>query len=235
MLTPTGRVMMLSGAYRGIGLATAKVLAGPGYRLSLGARDPGTIPVDEIGGEAIAARWDAQDAGTSAEWTAATKAHFGRIDGVVMNAGVMVPGDLEAGDEAAYDLMWEVNFKGPLRLVRAVMPSLRDAGSGRVINVVSLSGVRVLSAGNLGYSASKFAAMSLTHAIRRAGWDDGVRATSICPGLVETDMTEGVSASAGSFKIGAGTIAEAIAYALSVPNEAVVAEILLNSRLEPSF
>ena len=235
MLSPEGRVVMISGANRGIGLATAKALGAHGYKLSLGARNPDAIPVAEISGEPLVARWEAEDAETSAAWTAATQAQFGRIDAVVMNAGVELGGDLESGDEADFDRMWEVNFKGPLRLVRATLPALRAAGHGRVVNVVSLAGKRVLRHEILGYSASKFAAMALTHAVRRSGWDDGVRATSICPGLVETDMTSHITAPEGQFKIPPETIAETIAYALALPNEAVVAEILVNSRFEPMF
>ena len=77
--------------------------------------------------------------------------------------------------------------------------------------------------------------MALTHAVRQAGWDDGVRATSICPGLVDTRMVEHVTAPEGQFKIEPETIAETVAYALALPNSASVAEVLVNSRLEPMF
>jgi len=234
MLKAEGRVVMISGANRGIGLATARVLAARGYRLSLGARTPEKIPAD-IGGEVMTHRWEAEDATTSTDWVAATLAHFGRLDAVVMNAGVELGGSLEDSDESVFDKMWDVNFKGPLRLVRATLPALRDNGQGRVVNVTSLAGKRVLRHEILGYSASKFAAQALTHAIRQSGWDDGIRATSICPGLVETDMTAHATASEGQFKIDAETIAESVAYALALPNEASVAEILVNSRYEAMF
>ena len=104
-----------------------------------------------------------------------------------------------------------------------------------MINIVSLAGKRLFRHQILGYSASKFAAMSLTQAVRQAGWDDGVRATSICPGLVDTDMVAQVQAPEGQFKIEPETIGETVAYALSLPNSAAVAEVLVNSRLEPMF
>jgi NAD(P)-dependent dehydrogenase (short-subunit alcohol dehydrogenase family) len=138
-------------------------------------------------------------------------------------------------DEAAYDRMLEVNFKGPLRLARAAMPRLREAGHGRVVSIVSLAGKRLLGPAMLGYSASKFAALALTHAIRREGWSDGVRATAICPGMVDTRMVADVQVPEGEFKIEPEAIAETVAYALSLPDNASVAEILVNSRLEPSF
>ncbi len=234
MLKPNGRVIMISGANRGIGLATAQVLAAQGYTLSLGARQPDAIDTTGMN-DPMTFRWDATERATSAGWAQATLDRFGRIDGVVMNAGVELGGPLEGDDEDAFDQMWEVNFKGPLRLVRATLPALRASGQGRVINLVSLAGKRVRSDQILGYSASKHAAIALTHAIRMAAWEDGVRATSICPGLVETDMTDHVSAPEGSFKIAPETIGESVAYALALPNEAVVAELLINSRFEPAL
>lgn len=235
MLKAKGRVVMISGANRGIGAAVARTLADCGYSLSLGARDPQAITKTDLPQDTLTHAWEATDPETSQSWADATLAAFGRIDAVVMNAGVELGGDLETGDEADFDRMWDVNFKGPLRLVRAVLPSLRQSGHGRVINIVSLAGKRLLRHEILGYSASKFAALSLTHAVRRSGWDDGVRATAICPGMVDTDMVAHVVVAPDQFKIAPETIAESTAYALSLPNEAVVAEILINSRFEPSF
>ena len=225
---------MISGANRGIGLAVAKALADTGYRLSLGVRDTSGISADDFGDEVIVVPYDATSGSAAGEWTKATLDHYGAIDALVLNAGVMFPIGLDDEDEKEeqLDTMWDVNFKGPLRLVRAALPSLRACGHGRVINVVSLSGKRVMSAGNLGYSASKFAALSLTHSIRQAGWDDGIRATAICPGLVDTDMVSHVSPPAGEYKITPEAIAATAAYTLSLPNEASVAEVLVNSRLE---
>ena len=70
--------------------------------------------------------------------------------------------------------------------------------------------------------------------MRRAGWDDGIRATAICPGLVDTDMVANKTAPNREFKIEPKAIAESVAYLLSLPNNASVAELLINSRLEAS-
>lgn len=235
MLQPDNRVAMVTGANRGIGLAIAKCLADAGYRLSLGVRDLASIDTGKFAGETIAHQYDANDAQSARDWSAQTLAHFGAIDALVLNAGVMVPIGVDSDNEKDLDLMWDVNFKGPLRLVRATLPALKNAGHGRIINVVSLSGKRVMGSGNLGYCASKFAALSLTHAVRHEGWDTGLRATAICPGLVDTDMVGEVSTPKGEFKITPEAIAASAAYALSLPNDASVAEILVNSRLEPMF
>ncbi len=237
MLAPDGRVVMISGANRGIGLAAANLLADRGYLLSLGARDPAALEAatahlapDRIHRFA----WDAKDPALSRAWADSTVERYGRIDAVLANAGISLSARLEDGDEAAYDEMWEVNFKGPLRLIRAALPRLRAAGNGRVVIIASLSGKRLLS-DSLGYAASKFAAVALTHAVRRAGWADGVRATAICPGLVDTDMVAGTTAPEGEFKIEPAAIAGTVAYLLSLPDNASVAELLINSRLEASI
>lgn len=231
MIPPTDRVVMISGANRGIGLASAKHLARLGYTLSLGARDPGSIPMEGVEG-AMTHAWEATDQASSTAWVDATLNRFGRIDAVFLNAGVEVGGSLLEGTEEDFDLMFAVNFKGPLWLTRAALPHLKASGHGRVINLVSLAGKRVMRSEILGYHASKHAANALTHAIRENGWADGVRATSISPGLVDTRMVEHVTPPDGAFKIDPEDIAQTVAYALSLSNSASVAEILVNSRFE---
>ena len=226
---------MISGANRGIGFETAKLLQNKGYLLSLGARNTDEIDIENIENKLIKCNWDAKNKLSSKKWVDETLSAFGKIDGVVMNAGVELGGDLEGDSEEEFDEMFEVNFKGPLRLVRETLPLLRKSGSGRIINVVSLAGKRPRKSKMLGYSASKFAAMSLTNAIRLTGWYDGVRATSVCPGMVKTRMTKEVVVPEGQFKMEPEVIAQTIAYALSLPNSAAVAEILVNSRLEDMF
>ncbi len=234
MLPLDDRVIMISGANRGIGLASARLLAARGARLSLGARDPESIPTD-VPGMPLRHAWQAEDSDASSAWVAATQEHFGRIDGIVMNAGVAIRTSFEDGPESDIDRMWDVNFKGPLRLIRAALPALRESGQGRVVSIVSLAGKRLLGPDMLGYSASKFAAMALTHAIRQAGWDDGIRATSICPGMVDTRMVADRNTPEREFKIDPDAIAETVAYALCLPDNAAVSEVLINSRLEAMF
>lgn len=235
MLKPENRTVMISGANRGIGLAIAKTLSDAGYRLSLGARNPAAIDTSQLSDQVLCHQYDATEPESASNWQKATLDQFGGIDAVVLNAGVIKSVGVETGTEADLDLMWETNFKGPLRLIRATMPSLRQCGHGRIVNLASLSGKRLLSESNLGYGATKFAALALTHAIRRAGWEDGIRCTAICPGLVDTDMVSNVTTPAGEYKITPEAIAATAAYALSLPNDASVAEILVNSRLEAMY
>ena len=232
MPAPEGRVIMISGANRGIGHAIALCLLDKGYSLSLGARDAAAIVID--GKAVMSHRYDATDAASNEAWVAATVARFGRIVGLVNNAGVALDAAIEDADEIAYDRMWEINVKGPLRMTRLALPHLRACGSGRIVNIASLSGKRILNDG-AGYAMSKFAVMALSHATRRAGWDDGVRVTAICPGLVATDMTRNWTDVPRGDMIDPADLAELAATALALPNNAVVAELLVNSRYEPMF
>lgn len=238
MLSPEGRVVMISGANRGIGLTTANLLADRGYSLSLGSRDPGALEAATVHltqDRTMRFEWDATRPKTSPAWAEATLERFGRIDAVFANAGIVVPASIEDEDESAFDEMWEVNFKGPMRQIRAALPHLRKSGHGRVVILASLAGKRVLRASSLGYSASKFAAISLAHAVRRSGWADGIRATALCPGMVDTDMVADADIPEGEFKIEPQAIAASVAYVLSLPNNASVAELLVNSRFEPAI
>ena len=229
MLEPEGRVIMISGANRGIGHAIAQCLLKKGYSLSLGARHP-----ESIGLDAMSHRYDATDPASSEAWVEATVARFGRIDGLVNNAGIALDTSIEDADESAYDRMWEVNVKGPLRMIRLALPHLKASGSGRIVNVASLSGKRVANAG-AGYAMSKFAVLALGHATRRACWDDGVRVTALCPGMVATDMTLKWTDFPREEMIDPADLAELAATALALPNNASVAEILVNCRFASMF
>jgi NAD(P)-dependent dehydrogenase (short-subunit alcohol dehydrogenase family) len=236
MIPANDRVIMISGANRGIGLAAAQRLAASGFRLSLGARDP--KPLQETFGDAETVavfRYDALDLKATEDWAQGTAQRFGRIDGLVNNAGISRPAfTIEDAGESVLDQMIAVNLKGPLRLIRLAMPYLIKSGSGRVVNVASLSGKRVKN-DNVGYAMTKFALIALTHAVRRHGWDHGVRATAICPSFVRTDMTAAVQAVSRDEMIQPEDLAALIETALSLPNNAVVAEMLVNCRLEDLF
>jgi NAD(P)-dependent dehydrogenase (short-subunit alcohol dehydrogenase family) len=236
-LTPSDRVILISGANRGIGRAIAERLYRDGYSLSLGARQPESLKPVVAGmkpSRVLTHRYDAGKAPSAAAWIAAAAKRFGRIDGLVNNAGVGMNFTVEDEDESALDEMWTVNTKGPLRLIRAAFPLLKASGTGRIVNIVSLSGKRVAGDALTGYAMSKFATMALTHAVRYSGWEYGIRATAICPGYVATDMTADVTALPPEKMIQPDAIAALVATVLSLPNTASVAEIPVNCRLEHS-
>ena len=232
MLAPEGRVIMVSGANRGIGRAIAEALYRAGYTLSLGARDPASL--DPLAGgwvkdRVLAARYDAEDQATHRRWVEATAARFGRIDGLINNAGMVVRVRIEDERDAELDRMWAVNVKAPLSMIRTALPHLRRSGAGRIVNVVSIAGKAVYN-NNAGYAMTKFAAVALSHATRRAGWEDGVRCTALCPGFVATDMTADVETFPHDQMMTPDDIAEVVLTVLGLSNNASIAELVINCR-----
>jgi NAD(P)-dependent dehydrogenase (short-subunit alcohol dehydrogenase family) len=235
MLAVDNRVVMVSGANRGIGRAMAAGLLAKGYRLSLGARRPETL-ADVAGGEGervLTAAYDALDAAAADAWVDATLARFGRIDALINNAGALRHATVESGKDEDFEHLWRVNALAPLRLTRAALPHLKRSGNGRIVNVVSLSGKRVRG-DNAGYAMSKFAALALTHATRRAGWKGGVRVTALCPAWVATDMASHAEVPPEEM-IQSGDLCELVATVLALPNNASIAELLVNCRFEDTL
>lgn len=229
MLKGEGRVAMLSGAGRGIGRATLEHLLDTGWSVSAGVRDArGLKDSDRLSLH----RYDAEDAESPRAWVAATLERFGATHALVNAAGVNTKATLADEDETALDALWAINVKAPMRLIRAALPALRACGEGRVVNVASLSGKRVANE-NVGYAMSKFALIALTQAVRREGWDDGVRACSVCPGFVATDMTAAVTTTPRATMSSAADVAALIGTVLCLPNNATVSEVLVNCRVEP--
>jgi NAD(P)-dependent dehydrogenase (short-subunit alcohol dehydrogenase family) len=228
------RVVMISGANRGIGAAIARRLKADGWALSLGVRNPATAP-SELAEGALVQAFDARSGSDEAAWVNATAGAFGRIDAVVNNAGIMIPKTVIEATDDDVDAVLEVNVKSPLRLVRAAYPHLAARGRGRVVTIVSLSGKRVKGAMAGTYAVSKFAALALVHATRHAGWEDGVRSTAICPGFVSTDMAYALTDRDGATMTQPADIARLVAMVLDLPNTASVAEIPVNCTLEDSY
>ena len=234
MLPVADRVIMISGANRGIGLAVAHSLHDKGYRLSLGARDPAALEAATAGVPAervLRHRYEAGDRAVAAAWVEATAGRFGAVDGLVNAAGILLPAGIEDDADERYEALWTINVMGPLRLTRLALPYLRASGRGRIVNLASLSGKRV-AGDNAGYAMSKFAVVALSHATRRAGWADGVRVTALCPGYVATDMVADVRDPPTEAMIQPADLAELVVTVLALPNTAAIAELLVNCRLE---
>lgn len=240
LMTSEGRVVMVSGASRGIGAAIARCLYDAGYLLSLGARRPKTA-LDALGdhddARVTAARFDALDPASAPLWLAHTMQRFGRLDALVNNAGVLRMVSFEADADDALDEMWAVNVKAPLRMIRLALPELCRSGTGRIVNVASTDAKRYRDATvSVGYAMTKHALLALSHAARFAGWDSGVRVTALCPGAVETGLLLGVpGATPSGQRMDPETVAHAVSFLLSLPNTASAAELTLNTRLESTL
>ena len=234
MIDVKGRVALISGANRGIGLAIARKLYEAGYSLSLGSRNIESLNDLNEGWDKnrlLFNRFDALDKSTHRDWIKQTIDKFGRIDCLINNAGIMEPVsvDDEHDNEDALDRMWATNVKAPLSLTRLSFPHLKKSGVGRVINVSSLAGKAVWGS-SVGYSMTKFAAVALSHATRQGGWEDGIRCTALCPGYVATDLTKGVESISLDKMISAEDLAELVKTVVLLSNTASVAELVVNCR-----
>jgi len=233
MIDVHDKVMMVSGANRGIGAALAQAYHQDGWTLSLGARDPESlVPVaDALGDRVSCHRYDATEPSSGTAWVAATLAQHGRIDGLTNNAGVAHVEQLEDLTAELLDEMWEVNVKAPLHMIQTALPHLRECGEGRLVNVVSMSGKRVKGLFGPGYAMTKHATLALHHAVRHATYDSGIRTTAVCPGYVNTDMTADFGPD-GAAMIQADDLAVTVATLVRLPNTANVAELLMTCEPE---
>jgi NAD(P)-dependent dehydrogenase (short-subunit alcohol dehydrogenase family) len=222
------KVAMVSGASRGIGREIALELARRGYKLSLGMRDPAAYDGSP---DALLHPYEARDPDAGRAWVEATLTRFGRIDVLVSSAGICRMIDFDTGTDELLTETFDINVHAPFRLAQAALPHLRRAGTGRFVQLASLSGKRVKNL-NVGYQMSKHAMVALTHAVRRAGWDDGVRATAVCPGFVNTDMAAGLADLEPMEMTQPYDLAVLVVNTIELPNTTSVAELLVNCRYE---
>ena len=180
----TERSAIVTGASAGIGEATARALAGAGYRVTVAARRRERLETlaAEIGG--TARRLDVTDPAT----IEALAAGVDRLDLLVNNAGGALGLDsIERSDDERWRVMWETNVLGLMRMTRALLPALRASGAGHVINVGSVSGFETY-AGGAGYTSVKHASRAVTRTLRLELLGEPIRVTEVNPGLVETEF-----------------------------------------------
>jgi NAD(P)-dependent dehydrogenase (short-subunit alcohol dehydrogenase family) len=234
------RIVMVSGGARGLGAAIVQRCLADGHKVSVGARRPDAVSEafpDVASDRLTAHHFDADVPETAEAWVAATVTSLGSPDALVNNAGILKMVDFTRGDEADLDDLWRVNVKGPFRLIRAALPHLKAAGRGRVINIASTDAKRYRDATvSLGYVMTKNALLAMTHAVRFAGWEDGLRATAICPGAIDTEMIAGIpGVTPKAERLQPDTVAEIVSLLLHPPNQASAPEIVANTRLESSI
>jgi NADP-dependent 3-hydroxy acid dehydrogenase YdfG len=236
--TALRKVILVTGASAGIGEATARHLASLGHRVVLGARRTDRIAtiaqtIQEAGGQAIALKLDVTDPQSMQAFVGSAHRQFGRIDVLVNNAGVMplsLMADLRVSE---WNQMIDVNLRGVLHGIAAVLPIMRDQKSGHIINVASVSAHRVDPTAAV-YCATKFAVRALSEGLRQESKD--LRVTVISPGFTRTDLFDGIgvpemrAAVRGMLEessIPASAVAEAIGFAVSQPENVDVNELIV--------
>lgn len=185
-----GKVVVVTGGARGLGLVLARELADRGAKLVLVARDPHTLAeahreLEERGADVLAVPCDVRDPSDVRQMVAAARATFGRIDALVNGAGEIEVGPLETMTLDDYARSMDTHFWGPLRTMRAVIDEMRARKSGRIVNIASIGGL--IAVPHLSpYSASKHALVGLSDAIAAELAPHGIRVSTICPGLMRT-------------------------------------------------
>ena len=182
MANATSPVVVVTGASSGIGKATALRLHARGYKVyGASRRAQNGVPFETL-------TMDVDDDASVAAAIGRVLAREGRVDAVVNNAGFGILGAVEDTSIEEAKLQLETNFFGVLRVCRAVLPSMRAAGRGRIVNVSSLGGVFGMPFSGL-YSASKFALEGMSEALRHELRPFGVHVTLVEPGDIQTEFT----------------------------------------------
>jgi 3-oxoacyl-[acyl-carrier protein] reductase len=184
-----GKRCVVTGGSRGIGRATAELLAAEGARLLLVGRDADALAAAAPpAAEVFPADVTEPDAG--GRIVAACVERLGGIDVLVNNAGTSSVTPLDELTEEDWERQWRLNVRGPERLMRAAAPPMAEQGWGRIVNVVSTSGKRP-SLRNAAYSVTKAAQLSLSRAYADAWVRRGVLVNAVAPGLTASDLWRG--------------------------------------------
>ncbi|MGL6280360.1 MAG: SDR family oxidoreductase [Gaiella sp.] len=184
----TVRSALVTGGSSGIGLAIARMLHEEGFALTLAARTPERLDAAaaELGALTVAANVAQEEDCT--RLVAAHEAAHGGLDVLVNSAGVGIAGTIAETTTKAFDLQHDVNLRGAFLVTREALPLLR-ASTGLVVNLASIAGTTP-TPGLAAYGASKAALIALTRSLVLEEAASGVRATALCPGFVDTPMTE---------------------------------------------
>ncbi|HEX4288921.1 MAG TPA: SDR family oxidoreductase [Trebonia sp.] len=179
-------VVLITGGSSGIGLATVRRLAEAGNQVFYASRKPATVP---LGGDVTYLALDLADPQACDAAVQSVLDAAGRLDVLINNAGRAVLAPLEEGGDAEAHQTFEVNVFGPMRLIRAALPTMRAQGGGRIINVTSVNDIAMAPFGGW-YSASKAALASLSMVLGAELQGSGIYVTVIAPGLFVTGMSQ---------------------------------------------
>lgn len=232
------KVVIITGASSGLGEATAHRLAASGAKLMLAARREDRLKqlvadIEKAGGKAAYQVTDVANCTQVQALADAALKTYGRIDVLVNNAGLMPLSPLDQLKIEEWEQMIDVNLKGVLYGIAAVLPTMRQQKSGHVINLSSVAGHKVFPAAAV-YCATKYAVRAISEGLRLEA-NGEIRSTNISPGAVATELTNTIShkdTASGmdqvyDIAIDADAIARAIAYAIEQPGDVDVNEIII--------
>lgn len=238
-----GKVIVLTGASSGIGEAAAKELAGKGAKVVLVARREERLQalkkaIEADGGEVSYKVTDVASREEMLELGKFAVDQYGQIDVMINNAGLMPLSTLGEMKIDEWDKMVDINIKGVLYGIAAVLPHMRERSQGHIINVSSVAG-HVVSPSSAVYSGTKYAVRAISEGFRKeeVAAESNVRSTIISPGMVATELADSISDEEKRNKLKEGyrsgkaiqpeDIARAIRYAIEQPESVSVNEIIV--------
>jgi NADP-dependent 3-hydroxy acid dehydrogenase YdfG len=233
------KVVIITGASSGMGEAAAKHLSSLGAAVVLGARRTDRIEklakeINDNGGKALAIIVDVTQRDQVKKLVDATVEQYGRADVLINNAGIMPLSLMESLHVDEWDKMIDVNLKGVLNGIAAVLPYMKEQKSGQIINTASVASHKVFS-GSAVYSATKFAVRALTEGLRMEVKPYNIRTTIVCPGAVKTELLEHITDAdvkqanedyVGAVGISPDSFARVVAFAISQPDDVDINEII---------
>jgi len=244
MSSIAGKVVIITGASSGIGEAAAKLLAQNGAKLMLAARRQDRLAdlaksIDAEGGKASFCVTDVTKRGQVIALAEQTIKEYGQIDVIINNAGLMPISRLAELKVDEWDLMIDVNIKGVLNGIAAVLPGMMARHSGHIINISSVAGHKIMAAGAV-YCGTKFAVRAISEGLRLEVGKD-IRCTIISPGAVMTelpgtisnpDVQKLVDSVYQAQAIDPSFIAKAILFAMEQPDDVDVNEIVVRPTVQ---
>lgn len=243
-----GKVIIITGTSIGMGRSTAKLLAEQGAKVVLAARREDRLillkeEIEKSEGIAIYKVTDVTSHKQVQELAQFTLNTFGTIDVLINNAGYMPVSPLHAQKVDEWDQMIDINIKGVLYGISAVLPHMRKNKKGQIINVASaLAHVVVENAAV--YAGTKFAVKAITEGLRQEEYENNIRTTLISPGAVQTEITNGITheETKNTVKemvrqvwLQPESIAKAIAYSINEPEEVSTNEIIVRPTIQKAF
>lgn len=240
------KVVIITGASSGIGQATARILAKSGAQVMLTARREDRLKqlqmeIASAGGSAVYRKADITRVGEVAEVAKQTLSSFGRIDALFNNAGIMPLSMIDKLHVGEWEQMVDVNIKGVLYGIAAVLPHMLERSQGHIINVSSVAG-HVIFPGASVYCGTKFAVRAITEGLRTdlRGKAD-IRVSLISPGAVSTELSHTITdpdimamfKKSGVTPLNPDSIAKAVKYVLEQPADVDVNEIIVRPVSQP--
>ena len=185
-----GRVVLITGAARGLGRAAALAFVARGARVAVNVRtrERSEELARELGEGTLPVPGDVRRSDEVLAIVERTVAEFGGLDVLVNNAAVAFSTKVEQIPEAEWRHTLDVNLTAPFLFVRAVVPTMKDRGFGRIINIASLAGRSVSILAGAHYTASKAGLLGLTRAAAKELGPYGITVNAVCPGLIDTEL-----------------------------------------------